>query len=119
MRTAQEIFDTIVSHLRKQGERATVKGGDTCRYRSYDGKKCAVGCLIPDDTYSKDYEGNDIRHLLERNILPSDLQEEFTAHISMLSFFQIIHDVNPIQTWEDDFKAYADHYGLIYNPKDK
>ena len=61
----QEIFDTIVAHLRNQGKKAangsTVEGRGQlqCKYRSDDGLKCAVGYLIPDDRYAKEMEGQD------------------------------------------------------------
>lgn len=45
----------IVEHLTKQKSRAADDGG--CRYRTEDGKMCAVGCLIPDALYSPEIEG--------------------------------------------------------------
>jgi hypothetical protein len=58
--TKQEIFDHVLTHLRKQGKPAineTDSGEDICAYRTDDGLKCAVGCLIPDDKYNEDLEG--------------------------------------------------------------
>ena len=50
----------MVDHLRKQkafsfeivGKFPDGKPIYQCAYRGYDGTKCAVGCLIPDDVYS-------------------------------------------------------------------
>ena len=50
---AQEIFDTVVEHLRRQGHRA-YKEEYGCLYRLENGDKCAVGCLIPDHLYDPD-----------------------------------------------------------------
>lgn len=47
--TKQEIYDTVCAHLAQQKRRAFENG--SCRYRTSDGLKCAIGCLIPDDLY--------------------------------------------------------------------
>lgn len=54
----QEIFDTVVRALRKQGQPSAVPGH--CLYRSVkEGKvlKCAAGHLIPDEEYDPSWEG--------------------------------------------------------------
>ena len=53
----QAIANTVFAHLRKQGRRAVDKVRDVCVYRTADGLKCAVGCLIPDELYDKGIEG--------------------------------------------------------------
>lgn len=55
MPTKQETFDTVVSHLRRQGRCAMDRL--TCVYRAENGDRCAAGCLIPDDLYSSNLEG--------------------------------------------------------------
>lgn len=59
----QEAYDIMVAHLREQRAFSfTIKrleNGEPqyrCAYRGKGGVKCAVGCLIPDDVYSKDME---------------------------------------------------------------
>lgn len=54
--TNQEIFDRVVRHLAKQGRPAAYDDG-TCAYRMPDGEACAIGCLIPDENYSRRLEG--------------------------------------------------------------
>ena len=49
---AQEIFDKVATHLSKQGHRAF--DDNACMYRSPNGDKCAMGCLIPDEEYNAD-----------------------------------------------------------------
>lgn len=51
--TAQQVFDQVVAHMIKQGERS-IHLGSMCLYRSPTGLKCAAGCLIADDEY-QDY----------------------------------------------------------------
>ena len=57
--TDQELFDKVKAHLLKQNARSTdaYSGGTTCAYRGAEGRKCAIGCLIPDEDYSMILEG--------------------------------------------------------------
>lgn len=61
--TNQEVFDTVVRHLKVQGKRSGVYKANPpwpekfyCLYRGPNNTSCAVGCLIPDDMYSPDLE---------------------------------------------------------------
>jgi hypothetical protein len=54
--TAQGMFDTVARHLFEQGGPA-LDGGGSCVYRGYDNRRCAIGCLIPDDRYEGSMEG--------------------------------------------------------------
>ena len=49
--TRQEIFDKVVAHFAVQREAAAEYG--MCMYRTPDGRKCAIGALIPDEVYSR------------------------------------------------------------------
>lgn len=61
----QEIFDTALAHLRKQGKPAMNKGG-VCMYRGPGGTMCAVGALIPDDLYVFDMENRSASSVVEQ-----------------------------------------------------
>lgn len=63
--TKQEIFNTVATHLFTQGVRASSPDGDFCFYRAPDGKKCAVGCLIPDELYKPDMEHTPLNDIIE------------------------------------------------------
>lgn len=56
----QEFFDKVLHDLRVQGVQAVESldegGGTICRFRTHDGKKCAVGMMIPDDKYQPYWE---------------------------------------------------------------
>ena len=54
----QEVFNKVAAHLLAQGKPA-LKGED-CVYRSKDGLKCAIGCLIPDENYTPEMERKSI-----------------------------------------------------------
>jgi hypothetical protein len=55
--TLQEIYSTVRTHLLTQNDKALGPLG-ACVYRTADGRRCAVGCLIPDDIYEPELEGN-------------------------------------------------------------
>ncbi len=82
--TKQETFNKVVKHLRRQKTQALQNDGFGCAYRGDDGKKCAVGCLIPDSLYVPWMEGNEageqrmraLLQLLEIDVqLANDLQK--------------------------------------------
>lgn len=55
----QEVFDKVVTHLRTQGV-PSMSGGQYCQYRGPNGTSCAAGCLIPDNAYTPELEGNGV-----------------------------------------------------------
>lgn len=50
-KTRQEIFDIAYRGLASQGFKRSKDGG-ACAYRDSNGRKCAIGWLIPDDKYT-------------------------------------------------------------------
>jgi hypothetical protein len=60
--TRQEIFDKVVAHFAVQREAAVEDG--VRMYRTPDGRKCAIGALIPDEMYSPCFEDKPVRALL-------------------------------------------------------
>lgn len=54
----QALLDRMIDHLAAQKARAVDPSAGVCRYRTQDGLMCAVGCLIPDDDYHDDIEGD-------------------------------------------------------------
>ena len=53
----QELFNKAVAGLASQGFEASVDTDGTCQYRGPNGKRCAVGWLISDASYSPEMEG--------------------------------------------------------------
>jgi hypothetical protein len=113
MRTAQEIFDTVVTHLRKQGCKSEDENG--CLYRTPDGLSCAVGALIPSQAYSPAMENKSLNKLLESGLLPLDLQDEFTKHRDLLIELQDIHDCITVSVWEHTLSKTATRFNLRYS----
>lgn len=87
--TAQQKFDTVAKHLITQGTQAYASG-EGCQYRGPNKTACAVGCLIPDDVYNRDMEGNTVTSVLRE--FP-DLMEPIIGHdIQLLVDLQQVHD---------------------------
>ncbi len=57
--TKQKIFDKVWNWFVVEGHGPSVMdNGPRCRYRGKDGAKCAVGVLIPDESYTPSMEGS-------------------------------------------------------------
>lgn len=112
MLTDQEVFDKIVGHLRRQNSKS-LSGliGGTCKYRGANGKMCAVGCLIPDNQYTRGLEFLAPDHDELRDIL-----SQFTLNFPLLKTLQSIHDQEHVADWEKCFQEVAATFGLEYKP---
>lgn len=109
--TPQEIFDAVCDHLAKQKKRAAREHGG-CYYRTPDGLKCAVGCLIPDELYDRrmdsfydddedNYAGNfhQVADGIRIGIYSKDLRW-MLDHINLLCDLQSVHDDG--MRWTDE-----------------
>ena len=107
----QEIFDRVAIHLMTQGHPAVNEDGD-CRYRGERGTSCAVGCLIPDELYDPEIEGESI------HVLPSELKIYLGRdHLIFLSDLQKAHDnssrADNFMPWfRESMSEIADEYKL-------
>jgi len=124
----QEIFDTVVFHLLAQQAKAEDADG-SCLYRGADGKKCAIGCLIPDDRYNDAMEGkgltmvsilqalkaNDILAVSDYELVDGigTYEDQSVPHTSLtaegrlLQNLQWIHDQEEPETWRACFRTLA------------
>lgn len=102
-----EIFKRVREHLLTQNERAEDDYG--CRYRMPDGKRCAIGCLIPDSLYSTEYEheGIDSLPFVLLEYLGGLYNEDF------LQDLQNVHDGYTPESWPIELDRVAHEYGLI------
>lgn len=85
----QEIFEMVAKHLFQQKERSM---DGKCLYRGPNGKKCAIGILIPDEKYDPDMEGKCSYQLkeYEYDLDPAIFNTENTAFLDQL---QRAHDL--------------------------
>ena len=131
--TQQEIFDTVLAHLRKQGKAAMDDKGNG-QYRGLDGTACAVGCLIPDELYDplienissdeimgggcplgRDGDWPKLQPIMAR--IANYLGAENKA---LLSALQDAHDAclaeRGLPTWEEYMRIIAHGFSLEYKP---
>ncbi len=107
--TTQEAFETMVRHLRKQGKKSRNAMG-ACLYRGPNGLRCAVGCLIPDDQYTRSIEGK-----------PADFAARDVPALSdigpaLLCEMQSVHDDLAVSEWEECFEELAQVFKLTLPP---
>ena len=123
MKTLQEIFDQVATHLLTQNERAVGALGN-CRYRTDTGLKCAIGCLIADEHYNSGCEGIDVsgayikphpRGLsLGQALRNSGIDGKDQRVLRLLGRLQGVHDHNPVVSWHDNLVRVADDFGLSF-----
>ena len=90
--TTEEIFEKVKTHLLDQGQQSIDKNGG-CAYRGAEGRKCAIGCLIADEFYSKDLEGTGSCDKGVKNAIKASIGREVTkTEAVMLSELQYMHD---------------------------
>jgi hypothetical protein len=113
----QEVFNKVATHLLTQGVAATV--GGECRYRTDDGKRCAIGCLIPDSLYMATLEGKEIGTVLDANPrLREHLQitekasGDLDSDENFLSGLQRIHDLYEPYAWGEELNEFATRWDL-------
>lgn len=113
--TRQEMFNKAVAGLAGQGFKRSVTSGGSCRYRDVEGRKCAVGHLIPDEVYQSSFEGKTIGYLLKQcpelgTLLHgrSPTGEEF-----LLELLQWAHDVGKVPAvMRENLRVVASQYNL-------
>ncbi len=99
--TQQELFDKIFTGLRSQGfERSMV--GSSCKYRGEQGRKCAVGYLIPDSHYTEELEGSGLYFLDTRKQVSVPKE-----NLLFLCELQNIHDCSH-QMMEEELRRFAE-----------
>lgn len=109
--TAQEVFDQITRHLLKQGKAAR-SGTGACQYRvETQGEvlKCAAGCLIADDEYSRLFESVAWNDLVNDGKVPSN-------HANLIWHLQRIHDRELFGDWPHYFEKIAKEYKVAFHP---
>ena len=95
------VIERIATHLAKQRAKAE-SGPNKCEYRSRNGNACAVGCLIPDELYTRSLEGSTIDKIFNGRVKEhggvwSELSRMFENEdeaILVLSHAQRYHDDN-------------------------
>lgn len=109
MKTAQEIFTQVATHLLTQNKRA-VRDLE-CQYRLKNGCTCAIGCLIAEEHYSPELEGKRVFMAeVQRALRLSGVDAE--QHAGLLRDLQYAHDREPVDAWAHSLRQLAVAYGL-------
>jgi hypothetical protein len=114
----QEVFDKVAAHLLTQKARAfriaeicpTGRNEEICQYRAPDGKRCAIGCLIPDEwEFALEFEGSvaaliftfdAVENLFEPGLTAQASEENLELLDDFLPRLQHIHDgFKPFEWW--------------------
>lgn len=110
--TRQEIFTKVYKHLMKQRKQAQDSKG-FCQYRNSSGLKCAIGCLIPDELYNKEWDkrGDTAYTILLKCKELNELLDG-SKNSDMLGNLQSVHDDNNVDLWENELEKVAKTYHL-------
>lgn len=113
----QQAFTTIVTHLAQQARRAlSLPDTDTrphCQYRGAEGRKCAIGVLIPDGLYDPEMDagsGMRVDQILDRYPAVRKLLDGVSP--LMLSELQQTHDKTDVGRWPGQVRRVAKTYEL-------
>lgn len=113
--TNQEIFDKVATHLLMQGKKSMNDRGE-CVYRNAAGRKCAVGCLIPEELYSNEFEGASPSGTGAKTTrlweALSAAGLDYTQHAGFLWELQCIHDEQGVDEWRNGLLRVALHRDL-------
>jgi len=111
----QEVFNRVYQHLLAQNAYSlgADDGGAVCAYRGAGGLQCAVGCLIKDEHYSWELEGQGAWHPDVLRALDLSLGCSITsADCRMLETLQSMHDNDPVDIWPASLARIAQLRGL-------
>lgn len=111
MFSKQETFDTVATFLLKQGGPAYDTYKKCCQFKTFDNKKCAAGCLIPDNKYYEELENYPI---VSCEGLTKKLLKELEYDPIFVRGLQIIHDRNfeSWKNWKPDMIDFAKNHNL-------
>lgn len=114
--TPQEIFTKVATHLLTQNKKSTydVSFSTNCAYRGAGGTSCAVGCLIKDEHYDPEIEGEAATSSLVRLALSASGIPITPEALSLLSELQNLHDFTHPEIWPTALAELAQELGLEY-----
>jgi hypothetical protein len=107
----QEIFNQVYLGLKAQGFKCSQSSsGYGCVYRGTDGRKCAVGHLIPDELFNENLNTESVRLVEVQRMLPFPVTGD---NFLLLIDLQNAHDGGLDPEYMDIcLRDVADGYGL-------
>jgi hypothetical protein len=127
MLTHQQMFNTVLNNLTKQGVASTVPNedkeeGPNCVYRGDSDRRCAAGHLILDNHYHENLEGDTVRSIQVRAALIKSGMPDTSEALHLVHEMQQAHDINmpragevrTIQDFHDYMREVADKFDLEF-----
>ena len=111
MRTKQEVFDTVATHLLTQNQKALNSDGK-CRYRTSSGLTCAIGCLFPKNLDVSGIENETVTAVLGSKYAKFLIISDLVSESSFYTQLQHIHDDNPTTKWRGELVRFAENNNL-------
>ena len=107
--TSQEVFDFVAKHLLTQNKKSITNIDGViahCLYKSSNGLNCAIGCLIPKESYDSEIEQMDLSNVL-------DYFEVDTKHDILLESLRLVHDDQDVENWQEALNDTALKFNLF------
>ena len=105
MPSKQETFDLVAAHLLVQNAKS--EDSYACLYRGPNGRKCAVGVLIPDSDYDPALEG-----LLANDLKLTPILNKLGIDPELAADLQDVHDSHDPEEWRRKLLDLAAEHGL-------
>lgn len=95
--TRKDYFDLLVRTSAGGEFPATHDAGITCSYRMHDGRRCAVGLILPDSVYEVRMEGNTVEALVK---------DGYIKDLSWVPDGMTLKDLGRVQSIHDSLSGY-------------
>jgi hypothetical protein len=119
MLTARDIYERVSAHLLSQRAVSEDDNG-SCRLRSPNGRKCAIGSLVSDEVYHPDIEGVGIsyyRHAQDGGLLRALYASNVNAYdrsiVELLCELEQVHDDASVDQWPRLLTALGKRHAFI------
>ena len=119
MLSPKDIYQRVSEHLLTQRAVSEDDNG-SCRLRSPEGRKCAIGSLVRDDVYRPELEGVGIsyyRHAQDGTLLRALYASQVNAYdpniIDLLIELEEVHDYADIESWPELLAALGKRHAFV------
>lgn len=119
MLSPKDIYERVSEHLLTQRAVSEDDNG-SCRLRSPEGRKCAIGSLVRDDVYRPELEGVGIsyyRHAQDGTLLRALYASQVNAYdpniIDLLIELEEVHDYAEIGEWPELLAALGKRHAFV------
>ncbi|SAL25709.1 hypothetical protein AWB71_01428 [Caballeronia peredens] len=119
MLSPKDIYERVSSHLLMQRAVSEDDNG-SCRLRSPEGRKCAIGSLLHDDLYDPALEGVGIsyyRHAQDGQLLRALYASNVNAYdpniIDLLIELEQVHDDSDVTEWPHLLAALGRRHAFV------